>query len=409
MTDILTKIKQAAAGLDERTRKEIDLDRIVIESGAISFVASYLEEKSYKKVSIVADTHTYEVAGEKIVASLMDTIITAKVTIVKPNLQGDVIADEASIIQLILDIQQFSAEVIVATGSGTIHDIARYAAYTVGIPFVSVPTAPSVDGFNSKGAPIIIRGEKKTIQAIGPDAIFADLDILKKAPKAMVAAGFGDMLGKYTSLFDWKFGSLVAGEPYNQVVADITKNALMQCVNQVEQIAKRDEEGIRTLISALIESGLAMLLFGQSHSASGAEHHLSHYWEMEFIALGKRQLLHGAKVGVACMDIARLYHRIVEEGLDVGRENSSEGDISEDQKNKIAMISSKWKEIQKEIQQIPNEQTLSDLIEQVGGPISIEQLGIDRDLLNRSLLEAHEVRPNRYTLLAAYNKLRNFG
>lgn len=389
MTDVLAKIKQAASRLDERTRKAIDLDRIVIESGAINLVASYLEEKSCKKVSIVADTHTYEAAGGKVTASLMDTAIFSKVTIMKPNLQGDVIADEASIIQLILDIQQFSTEVVVAVGSGTIHDIARYAAYTVGIPFVSVPTAPSVDGFNSKGAPLIIRGEKKTIQAIGPDAIFADLDILKKAPKAMVAAGFGDMLGKYTSLFDWKFGSLVGGEPYNQVVADITKNALMQCVNQVEQIAKRDEEGIRTLISALIESGLAMLLFGQSHSASGAEHHLSHYWEMEFIALGKRQLLHGAKVGVACMEIARLYHRIGEEGLDKGS----------------AMISSNWSKIQKEIQQIPNEQTLSHLIEQVGGPISIEQLGVERDLLNRSLREAHEVRPNRYTLLAAYNKL----
>ncbi len=104
----------------------------------------------------------------------------------------------------------------------------------------------------------------------------------------MVAAGFGDMLGKYTSLFDWKFGSLTAGEPYSQTAADITRNALQMCVDHAESIAKRDEDGIRLLISALIESGLAMLLFGQSHPASGAEHHLSHYWEMEYIRLGKK-------------------------------------------------------------------------------------------------------------------------
>jgi glycerol-1-phosphate dehydrogenase [NAD(P)+] len=404
--DILAKIKQAAAEGEDHSLKEIDLERIVIEAGAIEQVVPYLLEKNYKKVILVADQNTYEAAGEIVASSLNNTAISSQVTLIKPDRQGDVIADEVSIIQLILEIQQFSAEIVVAIGSGTIHDITRYAAFTTGIPFISVPTAPSVDGFNSKGAPIIIRGEKKTILAIGPDAIFADLDILTKAPRAMVAAGFGDMLGKYTSLFDWKFGSLVAGEAYSQVAADITRNALMQCVDQVEQIAKRDEAGIRTLISALIESGLAMLLFGQSHPASGAEHHLSHYWEMEFIRLGNRQLLHGAKVGVACTEISALYHRIAEAGLPGELVDSSkEYTLPEDQKARLALIRSNWEEICNEIQQIPTANTLIKLIAQVSGPTSIVELGVSEELLNRSLLEAHEIRANRYTLLHARNKL----
>lgn len=253
-------------------------------------------------------------------------------------------------------------------------------------PFISVPTAPSVDGFNSKGAPIIIRGEKKTIAAIGPDAIFADLELLANAPSAMIAAGFGDMLGKYTSLLDWSFGAAEGGEDYSEVVAKITIDALHKCILHVEQIASRDQEGIRILIEALIESGLAMLLFGQSHSASGSEHHLSHYWEMEYIRLGKRQLLHGAKVGVACAEISKLYHA-----------------LAADEEEGLAFASLPDK-VRSEIAALPTEQEIRSWLRQVGGPATTEELGVDEELLTRSLREAHQVRLNRYTLLRAYNE-----
>ncbi|NOU98057.1 iron-containing alcohol dehydrogenase [Paenibacillus sp. LMG 31456] len=396
MTDILTKIKLAAAGCDENVLKAIDLDLIRIEAGAILEVASYLQGKHYRKVIIAADSITYEVAGNKLNEFVENASISVQVTIIKPDRQGDVIADEASLIQLIADIKQYAAEVVIAVGGGTLHDIVRYSAYISGIPFISVPTAPSVDGFNSKGAPILIRGEKVTIPAIGPDAIFADLDVLVKAPEALVAAGFGDMLGKYTSLFDWKFGSLVAGEPYLQAAADITKSALLQCVEHVDLIAERQAEGIRTLISALIESGLAMLLYGNSHPASGAEHHLSHYWEMEYIRLGRRQLLHGAKVGVASMEISKLYHRIAQEGW---KQPSLSGE-----EEKADAITANWEQIRREILDIPNDERLRKLLKKVGGPVSVEELSVSDELLDRSLREAHQVRLNRFTLLRAYNE-----
>ncbi|WP_438348025.1 sn-glycerol-1-phosphate dehydrogenase [Paenibacillus sp. FA6] len=399
----MSRIKQAAPELDESALKAIEMD-LVIENEAIYKVAAYLEKKIVHKVIIVADDITYEIAGRTLEETIDRVGIANRVTIIKPNSQGDVIADEASIIQLIIDIQQFTPDIIIAAGSGTIHDISRYAAYTTGIPFVSVPTAPSVDGFNSKGAPIILRGEKKTIQAIGPDAIFADLSILTQAPRAMVAAGFGDMIGKYTSLFDWKFGSIVAGEPYSVAVADITRNALQSCVEQVERIAERQEDGIRTLISSLIESGLAMLLFGQSHSASGAEHHLSHYWEMEYIRLGKRQLLHGAKVGVACIQISRLYHQLAASPF---AEEFSADATDKIQVERIAAIHAHWEEIQQEVANIPDAEVLASLLHQVGGPIEPTELGIEQELLDLSLREAHHVRMNRFTLLRARNELTN--
>lgn len=386
MSSLIDKVKQLAAGFDEETLRSIEINPLLVEAGAVQAVAPYLKEQNYRRIIVAADAITYDIAGRKLEQAITAHGIDVHVTLITPNSLGDVIADEASIIQLLLDIQQQKAEVVIAAGSGTIHDISRYAAYTAGIPFVSVPTAPSVDGFNSKGAPIIIRGEKKTIAAIGPDAIFADLEILAEAPAAMVAAGFGDMLGKYTSLLDWSFGASEGGEPYSGEVAEITRFALNKCVEHVPQIASRDQEGIRILIEALIESGLAMLLFGQSHSASGAEHHLSHFWEMEYIRLGKRQLLHGAKVGVACAEISKLYHRLAAE------------------ESGLAFTSNPVK-VREAIAALPDERMIRGWLKQVGGPSATEELGVDDELLKRSLQEAHHVRPNRYTLLRAYNTI----
>lgn len=177
----------------------------------------------------------------------------------------------------------------------------------------------------------------------------------------MIAAGFGDMLGKYTSLFDWNYGRLSADEPYSAVVAGITEKALLSCVNHAEEIGNHTELGIRVLTEALINSGLAILLFGQSHSASGVEHHLSHYWEMEYIRTGRRQLLHGAKVGVACAQISALYHELA---------------------NTLVLKESPvWEQVCKEIAQLPTPERLRELLRTVHGPTTVEELGVDEDLL----------------------------
>lgn len=362
------------------------IEQVLIESGASKQVAPYLAKNGYQKVSLVADSQTYEVIGESLKQAIELMGIHICVTLIQPDNQGDVIADEASIVQLLLDLKQYGAEVVIAAGSGTLHDICRFSAYSAGIPFLSVPTAPSVDGFNSIGAPLIIRGEKKTIQAIGPSAIFADLDILTKAPDGMIAAGFGDMLGKFTSLFDWKFGSLTGGELYSEDIATRTRNALQQCVDNSDEIANRSTMGIEILTRALVESGFAMLQLGQSHPASGAEHHLSHHWEMEFIRTGKKQILHGAKVGVACIQIAGLYHQLAKESPELFP-----------QEHRQALLY--------EISQIPDAAAIKELLRKVGGPTSPQQLGVSDELLARSLKEAHHIRPNRQTLLKKYNEV----
>ncbi|MGG6312657.1 sn-glycerol-1-phosphate dehydrogenase [Paenibacillus macerans] len=359
-----------------------------LERGAIGKVATYLQEQGYRRTVLVADENTYRAAGEQLAGLLEADGLAAKLCLIQPDGQGDVVADEISLVQLLLEISPEDTDALIAVGSGTIHDIVRFAAHKTGKPFVSVPTAPSVDGFTSAGAPLIIRGVKKTVPAVPPAAIFADLDILTAAPQRLVAAGFGDMLGKYTSLFDWKFSRLTAGEPYDEQAAAITGRALRSCVEHAADIGARTEEGIRALMTALIESGIAMLLFGQSHPASGAEHHLSHYWEMEYLRLGRRALLHGAKVGVACAEIARVYHA------------AGEGTYPGAEPEALRMHAGQVREW---LRDLPGEAQIRGLLRQAGGPASLAELGVGEELFARSLREAHRVR-DRHTLLRALNE-----
>lgn len=379
-------------GLDQGTRESIGMDTIIIEAGALGKAASYIA-KGFSSVMIVVDDNTYRVAGKQLERLLAEQQVETKTVFITPNHVGDVVADEQSLVELMLAAKQRQPDVLVAVGSGTIHDITRMVGYTLELPFISIPTAPSVDGFNSKGAPIILRGEKKTIVSIGPNAVFADLHILKSAPRELIAAGFGDILGKYTSLFDWTFGRITNEEPYMEQAYIITKQALNRCVGAVELIEQGEEQGIASLMSGLIESGIAMLIFGKSHPASGAEHHVSHYWEMDFIKKGKRQLLHGAKVGVSCTMIAELYHQLSAEDFGL------QPDVRESVRNH-------WQEIKRGINDIPTANELRALLAKVGGPATIEQLGIAKELAEQALREAHHVRPERYTLLHAYNTAR---
>lgn len=372
--------------LQDRTLEQLKV--IELDRGVIRKVAPYLLEQGYRQILLVADDHTYAAAGEQLMGLLEAAGVKTRVVLIQPDAQGDVVADEIALVQLLLEIRPDETGALLAVGSGTIHDIVRFAAHKTGKPFVSVPTAPSVDGFTSAGAPLIVRGVKKTVPAVPPVAIFADLDILMAAPQRLVAAGFGDMLGKYTSLFDWKFSHLTAGEPYDEQAAAITERALCSCVSHAEAIGARTEEGIRALMTALIESGIAMLLFGQSHPASGAEHHLSHYWEMEYLRQGRRALLHGAKVGVACAEIARVYHA-AGEGTLPGAEP--------------AALREHREQVRAWLRDLPGEAELRGLLRQAGGPSTLAELGIGEELFARSLREAHRVRDRR-TLLRALNE-----
>ncbi|NBD26490.1 sn-glycerol-1-phosphate dehydrogenase [Paenibacillus glycinis] len=336
-----------------------------LAAGALAQVAPYLKQQNYASVVIVADDNTWEAAGERLAELLRAAAVPFGVCRLKPNGQGDVIADERTIVQAMLETPK-EAQAMLAVGSGTIHDVVRFVCSQTNRVFVSVPTAASVDGFTSVGAPIIVDGFKQTVPAIAPTAIFADLDVLSAAPQRMTAAGFGDMLGKFTSLADWRFSAEMAGEPFCPLAFELTERALLACIGAVDEIASGTPRGVETLMEALLLSGWSMLLVGHSRPASGGEHHLSHHWEMAYLKEGRRQLLHGAKVGVACALLAKLYRDRLGEAYP-----SIFGGL-------------------------PEGEQLQAWLRRAGGPAVPEEIGLTRELLDESLREAHLLR-DRYT------------
>jgi glycerol-1-phosphate dehydrogenase [NAD(P)+] len=370
----------------------MDIGEICIEEGALARAAAYCAERGYAQVVVAVDENTLEAAGRQLTELLRSKALQAEICLLTPGAAGDVVADEATIVQLLLQVGE-RTDALIAVGGGTIHDITRFAAFKARIPFLSVPTAASVDGFTSAGAPILIRGRKLTYQASAPEAIFADLSVISKAPRKMAAAGFADMLGKVTSLTDWQISRIVAQEPYHAEAAERTSTALQSCIDALDSIRSGAQEGIKKLMVALVESGIVMLEVGHSRSASGAEHHLSHFWEQRMLEEGRRAALHGAKVGVATAIICELYR---EKLADPQRILAKHPD---------PRVAEAAEDIAALARALPEPERIRSLLYSVGGPAEPEDLNIAPALVQEAVANAHTLR-DRYTGLKIINTFR---
>lgn len=288
---------------------------IYIGPEAIQRLLDFCKAQPPSRYTLVADSNTYAALGQQVEAALTG----AGLDVTTILLRGDeIIADEKYLIQTLVQ-SPVGDQTYVAVGSGTLTDITRYISFRTRNPFIAVPTAPSVDGFMSTVAPMVVGGIKETYKAQAPIAVFADLDTSIDAPQALKAAGFGDIVGKFTSLADWKLGHLIWDEPYDPAIDERVRDALENCVELTDELASNSEQSISRLMDALIDSGICMLEFGDSRPASGAEHHCSHFWELQLLQRQRPAILHGAKVGYATTLIAKLYEKV----RDLSREDAA--------------------------------------------------------------------------------------
>ncbi len=273
---------------------------VVIARGAISMVPEMLSRYGYRLPLVVCDANTYAVAGEAVCAQT-----NAKAVV----LQGEHLhADEHAVNELTSRLPN-GVDVLLAVGAGTIHDVVRYTAFSRGIPFISVPTAASVDGFVSTVAAMTWRGLKKSFASAAPVAVAADTDILMRAPYRLTASGVSDLMGKYTAIADWRIAHLVTGEYICERICTMALDAVAAAEASLMDLRKGEADAYERLMYGLLLSGLAMQMVGNSRPASGAEHHLSHLWEMEAITPAL-DALHGEKVCVGLMLLLPVYESI---------------------------------------------------------------------------------------------------
>ena len=288
---------------------KVDIQAIRVGSGVIQELPGILRDLGASHIFLVADNYTYEAAGRQ-VEQLLDQ---AGLAYHKRVFQTETpLVPNEYALGSVLAAMTSQDDMLLAVGSGTLNDVTKYVSARTGIPYVIAATAPSMDGYASTVAPTILDGFKTTLPAVYPAAIVADVDILKDAPMPMLTAGFGDIIGKFTSLADWRLSHQLNGEYYCPEVAGVIEAAVETCAANAKALAQREPQAIQAVTEALILSGLAMGMVGVSRPASGAEHQMAHYWEMDALRRGEVHPLHGNAVGVGTVLAASLYEMAAE-------------------------------------------------------------------------------------------------
>lgn len=288
---------------------KVDIQAIRVGSGVMQELPGILRDLGASHIFLVADNYTYEAAGRQ-VEQLLDQ---AGLSYHKRVFQTETpLVPNEYALGSVLAAMTSQDDMLLAVGSGTLNDVTKYVSARTGVPYVIVATAPSMDGYASTVAPTILDGFKTTLPAVYPAAIVADVDILKDAPMPMLTAGFGDIIGKFTSLADWRLSHQLNGEYYCPEVAGVIEAAVETCAANAQALAQREPQAIQAVTEALILSGLAMGMVGVSRPASGAEHQMAHYWEMDALRRGEEHPLHGNAVGVGTVLAASLYEMAAE-------------------------------------------------------------------------------------------------
>ena len=329
-------------------------------------------------------------------------------------------ANEISTAEVLAKLEK-DVEIIIAVGSGTIHDIARFCAHERGIRFISCVTGASVDGFCSTVAAMTWYGYKKTLPAVAPEIVIADTDIIKNAPIELVRSGVGDIAAKYTALCDWKIATAVTGEYFCQRIHDLMAEATDTVMKSVPGIVAGEDEAYSNITYALLLSGIAMQMIGNSRPASGCEHHISHLIEMEPEKLNVRfPAMHGEKTGVASVYGIKEYKRLAEieditpylseyvpfpkDDLCVFLgEKLAPAILEENEKDCLSAVSKEnlakaWLTIRKLIGELPEPDYLDGLLVQLGAKHRLEEIGVTEEDKDTLLKYSPMVR-NRLTLM----------
>lgn len=270
-----------------------------VGKGNIKNIGSLIKKGDFQKVSIYFGEGIYELFGDDIVKSIKEVGITIS------NIETATTIDFKEVAEGAFEISN-DVEALIGIGGGKVIDAVKYMSFLRKLPFISIPTSTSNDGFSSSGASLMLNGRRMSFPAKTPYGIIVDIDVIKGAPEKFIYSGIGDLVSNITALYDWKFE-----EDNNKAIVDdfavlISKKSVNSFVRTEFETIK-DDLFLKELVESLTMNGISMEIAGNSSPASGAEHLISH-------ALDKFVLspqLHGVQVGVATYIMARIQnHRV---------------------------------------------------------------------------------------------------
>lgn len=184
-------------------------------------------------------------------------------------------------------------DAVVGLGGGKIIDVAKYAAARVGVPMVSVATNLSHDGICSPVSTLDNDNGRGSYGVPSPIAMVIDLDVIREAPARFVRSGIGDAISNISAIADWELSHRHTGEQVDGLAAAMARTAGESVLRHPGTVA--DDEFLIVLAEALVLTGIAMSISGDTRPASGACHEISHAFDLLHPA---RAGLHGEQVGL---------------------------------------------------------------------------------------------------------------
>jgi len=395
--------------------------------GELPYVLAQLDLLS-QQILVLQDAHTRIAAAQRVEAILRSAGIVAVPLVLDADSSGHVPGDETQVEQVQATVAKHRIGTIISVGSGVINDLGKLSARLSGCAYVSVATAASMNGYGSPIAAIIEKGVKRTLPAASTLAIIADLDVIASAPIDMTRSGFADLLSKATANTDWMLAHLVRDEPYDPRPHEILEPIVAACREQALAIGKADPAALESLMHGLIFGGFAMTLAGRSTPASGGEHLISHYWDMQAHARGTAHALHGYQVAIGTRMCAALYDQLMKlrkidvenakaawqpwskrrkalktihgELFDAIEDEAHQQQLTRKQfEGEVTHIANDWGNIRKSLK--PMLQSLSQVtacLKSANVPMNIKSLGQTRAAVRHAFVHATDVRA-RYTVL----------
>lgn len=400
-----------------------DIAHIVVAENAILELPKFIKEAGYQNIWLVSDANIEKAVGKKV----YDILEAEKLEYHKIIFEDkELIPDERAIGTIVSGLSE-KCDLLIGVGSGTINDLCKLVSFKLRIDYFIVASAPSMDGYASNVAPLIIKNMKTTYEVGRPKVILGDINILSEAPASLISAGVGDMLGKYVCLADWELSHIITGEYYCEYVKQIMGEALDCIVKVIDKIESKDKQAVASVMEGLILAGIAMSYLGNSRPASGSEHHLSHFWEMMFLQKGTHGAWHGTKVGVGTVICLTIYQslndylknisnlpsaafnqedwsRRIQEVYGITApevillEEKAHKNSDENVNRRMLQIKCAVERILTIVEKLPSAETVKQYLKTIHAPYLPEQIDVDQQMLTNSIVFAKEIR-NRYGLL----------
>lgn len=265
-----------------------------VGAGVLDKIGFYLQEEDFHNAVIYFGNGLIDLFGMKV----MDSLSAAGIEVLEYREIDTVCIDD--IVEMAFTLPN-KVQTIISIGGGKVIDAGKYTAFLRNLPFISVPTSSSSDGFSSASASLIVEGRRTSVPARLAFGIIVDTEVIRTAPERFIYSGIGDMVSKITSLYDWQFETAAGCSQINDFAVMIAKKAVNSFVRTPFQSIK-DELFLKELVDSLAMSGIANEIAGSSAPTSGSEHLISHALDK----LLEQPQLHGVQVGIATYLMAKV-------------------------------------------------------------------------------------------------------